>query len=199
MCPKVIARASNLITYAIFVSNNGIFPRVGPRSDATRWSSHECSKRADLLTLLQIRDNVAARTLTSAGYTNATGMTVENCVNYCNTRNFIYAGVEYGQECCELCFQCHPIHTLVLSRLRYSDHMVCEYKIVGMSYQMGGRPLRIRIVASHAAVTQVSIVVPALALTCIGVVLPPRLALSSRLTMDFGFPWDAIGTSNFLF
>ncbi len=54
-----------------------------------------------LLTLLQIRDNVAARTLTSVGYTDAKNMTVENCVNFCNTSNFIYAGVEYGQECCE--------------------------------------------------------------------------------------------------
>jgi hypothetical protein len=67
-----------------------------------------------------------------------------------------------------------------------------------MSYQMGGRPLRIRIVASHAAATRVNIVVPAVALTCIGVVLHPQLGLSSRLTMDFGFPWDATGTSNFL-
>jgi hypothetical protein len=129
MSPKLIAGASNLITYAIFTSNNEIFPRVGPRSDATRWSSHECSKKTDLLTLLQIRDNVAARTLTSAGYTNATDMTVENCVNYCNTRNFIYAGVEYGQECCELCFQCHSMHALFLSRFRYSDHTVCDIRL----------------------------------------------------------------------
>jgi hypothetical protein len=45
----------------------------------------------------------------------------------------------------------------------------------------------------------VNIVVPAVALTCIGVVKPPRQALSSRRTMDFGYPWDVIGTSNFLF
>jgi len=44
-------------------------------------------------------DNVAARTLTSAGYTDTTNMTVENCVNFCNKQNYIYAGVEYGQEC----------------------------------------------------------------------------------------------------
>jgi hypothetical protein len=68
-----------------------------------------------------------------------------------------------------------------------------------MSYQMGGPPLRIRIVASHAVATQVNIVVPVVALICIGVVLHPRLGLSLRLTMDFGFPWDAIGISNFLF
>ncbi|KAN0105464.1 copper radical oxidase [Russula decolorans] len=44
-------------------------------------------------------DNVAARTLTSVGYTDAKNMTVENCVNFCNTQNFTYAGIEYGQEC----------------------------------------------------------------------------------------------------
>ena len=57
--------------------------------------------RIGLLTLLQIRDNVAARTLTSVGYTDAKNMTVENCVDFCNTQNFIYAGIEYGQECCK--------------------------------------------------------------------------------------------------
>ncbi|KAF8468573.1 WSC domain-containing protein [Russula ochroleuca] len=44
-------------------------------------------------------DNVAARTLTFVGYTDTKNMTVDNCVNFCNTQNFVYAGVEYGQEC----------------------------------------------------------------------------------------------------
>ncbi|KAI0246523.1 copper radical oxidase [Lactifluus subvellereus] len=44
-------------------------------------------------------DDVAARTLTSAEYTNATDMTVEKCVNFCKDQYFIYAGVEYGEEC----------------------------------------------------------------------------------------------------
>ncbi|KAH9987623.1 copper radical oxidase [Russula compacta] len=44
-------------------------------------------------------DNVASRTLTSATYTDTTDMTVENCVNFCNNQHYIYAGVEYGQEC----------------------------------------------------------------------------------------------------
>ena len=61
--------------------------------------SHANSKVADLLTLMQIRDN-GPRTLTSDGYADAAGMTVESCVNFCNNKNFIYAGVEYGQECC---------------------------------------------------------------------------------------------------
>jgi hypothetical protein len=39
---------------------------------------------------------------------NANNMTVENCVNFCNTQNFIYAGVENGQECCKWHFRSSP-------------------------------------------------------------------------------------------
>ncbi|KIJ67360.1 copper radical oxidase [Hydnomerulius pinastri MD-312] len=47
------------------------------------------------------RDNGGARTLSSAAYTNTTGMTVESCINFCSTgtNSYIYAGVEYAQEC----------------------------------------------------------------------------------------------------
>ncbi|KAF8263422.1 copper radical oxidase [Lactarius quietus] len=44
-------------------------------------------------------DNVNGRALTSASYTDTVGMTVESCVNFCNGQNYIYAGVEYAQEC----------------------------------------------------------------------------------------------------
>ena len=101
MSPKSIAGAPN---YAISASNNGtslIFLRVGPKSDAIRWSSHDLCKRVDLLTLIPTRDNVGARTLTSASYTDTKNMTVENCVNFCNGQKYIYAGVEYAQECCK--------------------------------------------------------------------------------------------------
>jgi hypothetical protein len=27
-------------------------------------------------------------------------MTVESCISFCDERLFVYAGVEYGQECC---------------------------------------------------------------------------------------------------
>lgn len=46
------------------------------------------------------RDDVAARTLTGAEFTNTTGMTVESCVSFCDSQSFIYAGVEFSQECC---------------------------------------------------------------------------------------------------
>ncbi|KAH9946755.1 hypothetical protein B0H21DRAFT_388973 [Amylocystis lapponica] len=44
-------------------------------------------------------DNTASRTLTGAYYTSTTNMTVESCVDYCNSQSYIYAGVEYAQEC----------------------------------------------------------------------------------------------------
>lgn len=49
-------------------------------------------------------DNVNSRTFSSASYANATGMTVESCINFCSTgsNSYIYAGVEYADECCEL-------------------------------------------------------------------------------------------------
>jgi len=79
-------------------------------------------KRVDLLTLLHFRDNVAARTLTFVGYTDTKNMTVDNCVNFCNTQNFVYAGVEYGQECCKWCFNVprspifFPISAILITR-----------------------------------------------------------------------------------
>ncbi|KAJ7641183.1 WSC domain-containing protein [Roridomyces roridus] len=46
-------------------------------------------------------DNPGARTLTGGSYTDTTGpgMTVESCVNFCDTESFIFAGVEYSSEC----------------------------------------------------------------------------------------------------
>ena len=80
------------------------------------------AREVDLLTLLHFRDNVAARTLTSVGYTDTKNMTVENCVNFCDTQNFVYAGVEYGQECCKWCFSVayslifFPISVILITR-----------------------------------------------------------------------------------
>jgi len=45
-------------------------------------------------------DNPAQHTLTSRGYTDASNMTVENCISLCqNQGGFIYAGVEKGTDC----------------------------------------------------------------------------------------------------
>ena len=70
---------------------------------------------------------MASRTLVSSRYTDTTGMTVENCVNFCKTRNFFYAGVENGQECCKWCL--HVVHgPRFFSSLSFimTDHTVWE-------------------------------------------------------------------------
>ena len=45
------------------------------------------------------RDNVSGRALTGSSYTDTVNMTVENCVSFCDGKDFIYAGLEYYQEC----------------------------------------------------------------------------------------------------
>ena len=54
--------------------------------------------------MLSGSDNVDDRSLSSASYASATGMTVESCISFCSTgaNSYIYAGVEYADECCEL-------------------------------------------------------------------------------------------------
>jgi WSC domain len=136
-------------------------------------------KISDHLTLTQIRDNVGGHTLTSATYTDTVNMTVESCVNFCNGQNYIYAGVEYAQECCK--YRLSPI-SVVLNRRGL------EHKIAGISYQMGARRLRVRIVTSHARVMQARFVVRAIAWTCTRAVPHPRAPLSSCRAVDLGFP-----------
>lgn len=41
------------------------------------------------------------RTLAGASYVNTTGMTDESCIKYCDGLSYLYAGLEYSQECCE--------------------------------------------------------------------------------------------------
>ncbi|KAI0052846.1 copper radical oxidase [Auriscalpium vulgare] len=63
-----------------------IFP---PPTDLPgNWSSAGC-----------YTDNPATRTLSSASFTDTQNMTVENCVTFCDNQAFIFAGVEFAQEC----------------------------------------------------------------------------------------------------
>jgi hypothetical protein len=101
MAPKFIAEASGTVNCAISVYSNVLSLRVGARLGATCWFIAPNRNIADLLTFKQHRDNVSGRALTSAAYTDATNMTVENCVNFCNNQHYVYAGAEYGQECCK--------------------------------------------------------------------------------------------------
>ncbi|KAF7327564.1 Copper radical oxidase [Mycena kentingensis (nom. inval.)] len=47
-------------------------------------------------------DNPGTRTLTGATTTDPGNMTVENCIAFCDAKDFIFAGVEFRQECCEI-------------------------------------------------------------------------------------------------
>jgi hypothetical protein len=44
-------------------------------------------------------DSTTARAFNSYVWTSPNTMTVEACVNTCSSRNYQYAGVEYGGEC----------------------------------------------------------------------------------------------------
>ena len=45
------------------------------------------------------RDNVQGRALIAAAYTSTIDMTVENCINFCDSGGYNYAGLEWFQEC----------------------------------------------------------------------------------------------------
>lgn len=69
------------------------------------WSSIGCYlydfpvQRGIVYSLSTRRDNVQGRALTGASYADTTDMTVENCIAFCGAKDFIYAGLEYYQEC----------------------------------------------------------------------------------------------------
>ncbi|KAJ6521662.1 glyoxal oxidase N-terminus-domain-containing protein [Mycena vulgaris] len=44
-------------------------------------------------------DSTAARTLTAASTTDPVNMTVENCIGFCDSKQLVFAGVEFMQEC----------------------------------------------------------------------------------------------------
>jgi hypothetical protein len=43
-------------------------------------------------------DSVQARVLQGSAIANSTGMTIENCQQYCNSLNYKYAGLEFADE-----------------------------------------------------------------------------------------------------
>ncbi|KAJ7025972.1 galactose oxidase [Mycena alexandri] len=44
-------------------------------------------------------DSTAARTLSASSTTDGVNMTVENCIAFCDSNQFVFAGVEFMQEC----------------------------------------------------------------------------------------------------
>ena len=75
-----------------WVLHVGFFPTV---------ISMMITNRAPLV-YYRLRDSPAPRALTSLGYSDPTGMTVEECVGYCsNPTAHVYAGLENGTDCCK--------------------------------------------------------------------------------------------------
>lgn len=74
---------------------------TGLLKDAIRELVPELNAHALDLTVAH-SDTTGSRTLTGATYTDTSNMTVESCINSCSTQSttYVYAGVEYGQECC---------------------------------------------------------------------------------------------------
>ncbi|EIN04521.1 galactose oxidase [Punctularia strigosozonata HHB-11173 SS5] len=44
-------------------------------------------------------DDTGSRTLGAASFTDTANMTVENCISFCDKQSFIFAGIEFAQEC----------------------------------------------------------------------------------------------------
>ena len=81
------------------------------------WTSKGCftyvwSSASNHSANLVSRDDTASRTLTGPTYTDTVNMTVENCIAFCSgastgsngipaqSETFIFAGLEFAQECC---------------------------------------------------------------------------------------------------
>jgi len=45
------------------------------------------------------------RTLSGSSYVSPKNMTDEYCIGFCEQNKYIYAGTEYGQECCKYTFK----------------------------------------------------------------------------------------------
>ena len=45
--------------------------------------------------------DTGARVLSGSSYVNATGMTDESCIKFCDGLGYYYAGSEYSEECCQ--------------------------------------------------------------------------------------------------
>ena len=68
------------------------------------------------------------RTLSAATYDNATTNTIESCIAFCSTAGYVYAGAEYGEQCCKL-------HRLLPTAVPIIDLLGCDNKIAPSAAQ----------------------------------------------------------------
>ncbi|KAG9312684.1 WSC-domain protein [Chiua virens] len=99
-------------------------------------------------------DDVGDRTLSSASYANATGMTVESCISFCSTGSnaYIYAGVEYADEC-----YCGNSFTAGATNVSSTD---CDMTCAGDSTEYCGASDRLNVYWSGANPPPPPITVP---------------------------------------
>ncbi|THH11527.1 hypothetical protein EW145_g572 [Phellinidium pouzarii] len=117
------------------------------------WTSEGC-----------VTDNPAARTLSGPSFTNTTGMTVENCITFCSgsstgansipaqSTSFIFAGVEFGQEC-----YCDNFIENGGTNASATD---CSMACTGNSSELCGGPNRLNLFFSGGTPPPVPTVVP---------------------------------------
>ncbi|EKM74831.1 hypothetical protein AGABI1DRAFT_95324 [Agaricus bisporus var. burnettii JB137-S8] len=79
------AQATHRANHNVFRHRRQFIPTTLPGN----WSSLGC-----------YTDNVASgRTLNAAATASGDSMTTESCINFCDSRGYMYAGTEYGAEC----------------------------------------------------------------------------------------------------
>jgi len=98
------------------------------------------------------KEGTTGRALTSASYTDTKNMTVENCVNFCNGQKYIYAGVEYAQEC-----YCGNIISNGGTTASNSD---CSFPCTGNASETCGAGNRLNLYWSGATPPSPPIIVP---------------------------------------
>lgn len=77
-----------------------LYRPAGPTRDVICMSACK-NLKLSLTNMSNPSDPGNPRTLSAATYGDGTAMTDESCVNFCKGKGFIYAGVEYAQECCK--------------------------------------------------------------------------------------------------
>ncbi len=128
MAPSFFTLASSLLLLSTCYARSlpNLLERASPAVPATlpgTWTSKGCYTDGN------------PRTLADKTYMDTTGMTVESCISFCDGAGFVYAGVEYAQECCKLfylwslCSDCELITAFRLFQL---------HRLVGNNNGPGG-------------------------------------------------------------
>ncbi|KAK7035979.1 WSC domain-containing protein [Favolaschia claudopus] len=131
--PKILLATLPLVAPAqnVIASAYEILPRQSnPTSLPGNWSLAGC-----------FTDVSTARTLAATATINS-NMTVENCIAFCDAGGFIFAGVEFGQEC-----YCDSTIQIPGARAQQSD---CSEPCAGNPSEFCGASGRLTIFASGA-------------------------------------------------